>query len=195
MTTTTANGTLTNIKLGAVAIVCAIAVFLGYLAYLQLSGNIHAVVDGEAYRAAQLSPEMIEETSEQYGIRTILNLRGENAGTDWYDKEVKEANRLGIRHIDFRMSAGRELTTDEAKSLIAIMESAQKPLLIHCKAGADRTGLASAFYVAAVAKLGEKAAEDQISIRYGHFSLSFISAYAMNRTFEAMEPVLGFTDS
>ena len=57
MTTTTANGTLTNIKLGAVAIVCAIAVFLGYLAYLQLSGNIHAVVDGEAYRAAQLSPK------------------------------------------------------------------------------------------------------------------------------------------
>lgn len=195
MTTIPANDTSANIKMGLVTFLCAVAFFLFYLAHLQLSGNIHAVVDVEAYRAAQLSPEMIEETSKEYGIKTILNLRGENTGADWYDKEVREAKRLGIRHIDFRMSASKELTTEEAKSLIAIMASAQKPILIHCKAGADRTGLASAFYVAAVAKLGEKAAEDQISIKYGHFSLSFISTYAMNRTFEAMEPVLGFTDS
>lgn len=195
MTTTTANVTLANFKVGTLGIIFIVFLFLTYLAYLQISGNIHAVVAGEAYRAAQLSPEMIEETAERYGIKTIINLRGENTGNDWYDREVREAERLGIRHMDFRMSAGRELTSEEAKNLISLLESAEKPILIHCKAGADRTGLASAFYVAAVAKLGEKAAEDQISIKYGHFSLSFISTYAMNRTFEAMEPMLGFTDS
>jgi len=68
-------------------------------------------------------------------------------------------------------------------------------MLIHCKAGADRTGLASAIYVAGVAKEGEMAAESQISLTYGHLSLFFIGAYAMDRTFERLEPMFGFLNS
>ena len=92
------------------------------------------------------------------------------------------------------MSARRELTQAEAADLIGILKRAEKPVLIHCKAGADRTGLAAALYVAAVAKLGETAAENQISIRYGHISLPVSATYAIDRTFEALEPWLGFPD-
>jgi protein tyrosine/serine phosphatase len=75
------------------------------------------------------------------------------------------------------------------------MKDAPKPLLIHCLSGADRTGLASALYLAAVSKTNEKVAEGQMSIFYGHIALSISRAFAMDRTFEKLEPLLGFRES
>jgi protein tyrosine/serine phosphatase len=75
------------------------------------------------------------------------------------------------------------------------MQTAEKPILIHCKAGSDRTGLAAALYVAAVAKGGERKAEGQMSIAYGHFGIPFSPTYAMEETFEAIEAELGFPNS
>lgn len=167
----------------------------GYLGGLQLTGNFHPVVAGQLYRSAQPTAEDIAYYAKNYAIKTIINLRGDNTGSSWYDAEIAQAKALGITHVDFGMSAHRELTQREAATLIAILEQAEKPVLIHCEAGADRSGLASALYVAAVAKLGETAAEEQISIRYGHISLPLSEAYAMDRTFEALEPWLGFHGS
>ncbi|TCL67302.1 dual specificity protein phosphatase family protein [Rhizobium sp. BK251] len=166
-----------------------------YLAYLQLSTNVHAVVPGQLYRSSQPSPEKLGDLVNEYGIKTVINLRGDDAGHSWYDNEVEAARKLNLKHIDFRMSAARELSMDEAKQLMTIMATAEKPILIHCRAGADRTGLASAIYVAGIARLGEMAAESQISLTYGHLSLFFIGAYAMDRTFEKLEPMFGFMNS
>lgn len=176
----------------------ALIIFLAagglYLGWLQVSGNFNTVVQGELYRSGQLSATQLADYASQHGIKTIINLRGDNTGGSWYDAEIAEAKRLGIRHLDFGMSARRELTKDQAFALIALMRDAQKPLLIHCKAGADRSGLASALYMAAIKKAGEAQSEAQLSIRYGHFSLPFIPEYAMDRTFEALEPALGFQE-
>lgn len=166
-----------------------------HLGALELTGNFHAVVPGSLYRSAQPTASDIARYRAAHGIRTIVNLRGANAGSPWYDAEIAEAKHLGIAHLDFRMSAKRELTQGAAADLIQLLERAEKPVLIHCNWGADRSGLAAALYVAAVAKLGEAAAEDQFSLRYGHLSLPVVAAYAMDRTFEALEPWLGFPDS
>lgn len=166
-----------------------------FLAGLQLSGNFHAVVPGELYRSAQPTAAQIAEYQENYGIKTIINLRGENIGSGWYDAEIAEAKKLGIAHVDFRMSARRIMTTEQFNQIIDVLQNAEKPILIHCKSGSDRSGLVSALYVAAIAKLGEEAAESQISFRYGHIPLSISAPYAMDRSFEAFEPVLGFPKS
>ncbi|HQS44922.1 MAG TPA: tyrosine-protein phosphatase [Xanthobacteraceae bacterium] len=150
------------------------------------------MVPHEVYRSAQPTPKLISEYVAAHGIRTIINLRGANMGNAWYDAEISEAHRLNVTHLDFRMSARRELSLPEVRALIHLMETAEKPILIHCQAGSDRTGLASALYLAAIKKADEAEAEGQLSIRYGHFSLPFIPEYAMDRTFEAMEPELGF---
>lgn len=176
---------------GSVVLVLALVVG-GYLGGLQLTGNFHPVVANEVYRSAQPTATDIARYQKTYGIKTIINLRGENTGSLWYDAEIAEAKQLGITHVDFRMSARQELSQAEAAELIGVLAQAEKPVLIHCKAGADRSGLAAALYVAAVAKLGEAAAEEQISIRYGHISLPVSATYAMDRTFEALEPWLGF---
>lgn len=174
---------------GAAAL-CGLLLGGTYLGTLQLTGNFNTVVAGEFYRSGQLSAAQIVNYTKQYGIKTIINLRGNNAGSAWYDREVSEAKRDNIAHIDFGISARRELTAEEAAHLIAIMTDAAKPILIHCQAGADRSGLASALYLAAVKKVDQVTAARQLSIRYGHFSLPFIAEYAMDRTFEAFESSL-----
>lgn len=179
---------------GAATVAVALPIGI-YLGVLQLTDNFHPVIAATLYRSAQPSAAEIERYHAKYGIRTIVNLRGENEGARWYAMEADEAKRLGITLIDFRMSAGRQLTQDQAAKLIDTLKHAEKPILIHCRGGADRSGLASALYLAAIAKLGEQAAEGQISIRYGHISLPFAPAYAMDLTFEALEPWLGFPDS
>lgn len=179
---------------GGVCVAAALA--LGaYASDALLTGNFATVVPGEVYRSAQLSNTLMNRDVRRYGIRTIINLRGANPGEHWYDKELADARALGVEHIDFRMSAKHELTQERAEQLIALMAKAPKPLLIHCNSGSDRTGLAAALYVASVARRGEEAAEDQLSLRYGHLSLPFVAAYAMDETWEKLEPWLGFTDS
>lgn len=186
------------LRIGRGALVAAGALMVvagGFYAHMLWTTNLHPVIAGELYRSSQPSATNIAEFQKQYGIKTIINLRGYNSGHHWYDKEVAEAKELNIDHIDFHMSSGRELTQAQAAQLVEIMRDAPKPILIHCQAGADRTGLASALYLAAIAKTNEATAEGQMSIIYGHLPFSFTRAYAMDRTFEKLEPWLGFSAS
>ncbi|HKD48761.1 MAG TPA: dual specificity protein phosphatase family protein [Rhizomicrobium sp.] len=161
-----------------------------YLGALRLTGNFHTVVPGQLYRSGQPSAAEIANYNKEFGIKTIINLRGSDRGSGWYDAEVAEANRLGMAHLDFPMSARRELTAPEVNRLIALMRAARKPILIHCQAGSDRTGLAAALYLVAIANTSERVAEEQLSIRFGHVSLPISPEYAMDRTFEALSPLL-----
>lgn len=172
-----------------------LVVVLAYVAMLAVTGNFHTVVPGELYRSAQPSAAAIAAYQRDHGVRAILNLRGENPNAAWYQDEVAASRRLGIRHIDFRMSARRGITKEEAWRLIEVMEQAPKPLLIHCESGADRSGLASALYLAAVKRYGEAVAERQLSIRYGHIASPAAKGWGMTVAFEDMEPSLGYSES
>ena len=180
----------------AFAVLLSVIALIGaYSVATILNDNFHEVVAGELYRSAQPGGEALASIKARTGIRTIINLRGANPKAAWYQAEVQESARLGITLVDFRMKASRGLTMEQATALIRVMQKAEKPILIHCQSGIDRTGLASALYLAAIGKVGEEAAEDQLSIRYGHLSLPVLSGFAMDRTFELMEPSLGFSDS
>jgi len=187
------------VKRGTVLAASFVSVGFGgallYLGAVNMGDNFHPVVQGELYRSAQPTPERIAFYQKVQGIKTIINLRGSNAGSPWYDDEVAEARRLGIAHVDFRMSARRELTEQQFNDLITLLRTVEKPVLVHCTAGADRSGLVAALYLAAIAKRGEAEAESQISLWYGHIPFWFSAPYAMDRTFEAFEPALGFPNS
>lgn len=185
----------TKLKRGLLTVAMLLALPLGYLAWLNLSGNFHVVSPDKVYRAAQMDGQALARWKRVHGIASVLNLRGENDGADWYEAERAVSDRLGIAHIDFRMSASRELTDPEVRALLEIMRDAPKPMLIHCMAGADRTGIASALYVAGIEGRGEAAAETQLSLTYGHIALPWSRAWAMDETWERIEPWLGFPDS
>lgn len=183
-------------KRAAIFLVFSLTLLIGYLAYLQISGNFYEVSSGAVYRAAQMDGQNLAKWKREHGIASILNLRGEANGADWYETERAVADRLGIQHINFAMSEQKELTDDEVQALVEIMRNAPKPLLIHCRAGADRTGLASALYLAGIENRDEAEAERHLSILYGHIGLPWVSkAWSMNTTWERIEPWLGYPDS
>lgn len=182
---------------GFVATLLVAVIGLGsFIGYLFVSGNFHPVIAHSLYRSAQPSPGDIAKYSVRYGIKTIVNLRGAHPGRRWYDEEIASSRKYGIRHLDFHMSAKRPLSRARAAKLVDILKKAEKPVWIHCRRGADRSGLVSAIFVAAVAGDGEARAESQLSFRYGHVGIPYVSpTYAMDETWENLEPWLGFHGS
>jgi protein tyrosine/serine phosphatase len=179
---------------GAAAFGIAVLGLGGYLGYLQLSGNFHTVIAGELYRSAQPSAAEIADYTKQYGIRTVVNLRGSSDNAAWYKEEVAASNQLGVKHIDFRMSASKQLTAAQADELVAILKDAPKPILIHCKSGSDRTGLVSVIYSQQIAGVPVHTAEKQLSIYFGHIGLPVVSsAYAMDQTWQMLEKHYGLS--
>ncbi|WP_284317185.1 tyrosine-protein phosphatase [Labrys miyagiensis] len=175
--------TLTGAALGAV-LLCAGS----YAGSAYLRGNLHEVVASEAYRSAQLSDSQLSYYATAHVLKSIINLRGANPYAAWYKREIVAAKELGIAHYDFKMSANRLLPTDTADELIKRMHDAPKPLLIHCQAEADRSGLAAAIYLRRLHGADEEDAEDQLSIMYGHFGIPYLSGtYAMEVSWEQVE--------
>src|SRR5687768_371379 len=67
--------------------------------------NFHIVEDGRAYRSAQPNASELSVVLEAYGINTVINLRGENTGEEWYDQEAALCESAGITLLNFPMSA------------------------------------------------------------------------------------------
>lgn len=169
---------------------------IGHLVSIHATGNFGVVVPGEVYRSAQVTPDAIVRYHREFGIASVLNLRGAHPGADWYEAEVGAAAAQGIVHADFALSASRPVGLSQAAELLALMERLPKPLLIHCRHGSDRTGLAAALYLARIARADERTAEGALSIRYGHVAVPFLSAaWPMDQSFEALEPWLGYEGS
>lgn len=162
------------------------AAYLVYLGYLKLFGNFHAVVPNEAYRSAMLTGAQLRKYHKQNGFRSIINLRGGTAGDPWFDTQNTIVKSLGIEQFDFGISARKPIEKERALALIQLMKDAPKPVLIHCKAGADRTGLASALYLAAIAGQSRETSEREISLWFGHFCVPYVSySYAIQKNWKA----------
>jgi protein tyrosine phosphatase (PTP) superfamily phosphohydrolase (DUF442 family) len=148
---------------------------------IQSNGNLRTVDAGLVYRSAQLSEDEFIRQVKKLGIRSVINLRGENLGADWYEAEVKAAKSLGVAFINYRMSAQVVLTVEQMKELALVMKGAPKPLLIHCRAGADRTGLAAALYCLEEGML-PGFVQLQLSPCFGHFPFLYSESIAMDQS-------------
>lgn len=156
----------------------------GIYGTVQYGGNVHVVEAGRVYRSAQPSGAGLDELTRRYGIRSVLNLRGDNSGKPWYDEEMRAARADKLVHFDYAISAQREVTRSQMDDVLRLIDRAPKPVLIHCNAGSDRTGLVAAVYeLSRGAPL--KDASAQLSLRYGHFPYLWSKTDAMDRSFAA----------
>lgn len=132
--------------------------------------NFYEVDPDQYYRSAQLSKSEFKEYIKEYGIKTVINLRGANPGENWYDNEKEAMKEIGnIQHYDIPMSAKRLPHPKDLTQLLHIFRNAPRPILVHCKAGVDRTGEASAIYVQEYMGWSKKDSLKMLSPRYGHF--------------------------
>jgi len=161
------------------------AAIAGYWGILQYEGNLHAVSVGVLYRSAQLSKNEIRGVVQEYAIKSVLNLRGAHEGQSWYDDEVAAAGELGLAHFDYPLSSKRFVTSRQIEEVLDIVRQAPKPLLIHCKSGADRSGLVAALYRFTETGASATEADRELSLAYGHFPYLTSRSGAMDDSFWA----------
>jgi protein tyrosine phosphatase (PTP) superfamily phosphohydrolase (DUF442 family) len=142
---------------------------LAILGSARVSDNFREVVEGRVYRSGQLSPQELESRIERHGIGSLLNLRGEKENREWYRDELEVARRHGLELRSLDLLPERLPSRPAVVALIDHLESLPEPILIHCSAGADRTGFASV--IARMAKDGAPfdEARSELSFWYGHF--------------------------
>jgi protein tyrosine phosphatase (PTP) superfamily phosphohydrolase (DUF442 family) len=133
-------------------------------------GNLGVVDAGRVIRASQPTSQL-PAWIHDYRIRSILNLRGGGPSDWWYDAEAKAARENGVSFYDFPISATRRPSRRELLVIIDTLRSCPYPLLIHCKSGADRTGLASALYLMIERGVPPERAEDAFTLEHGHIPL------------------------
>jgi protein tyrosine phosphatase (PTP) superfamily phosphohydrolase (DUF442 family) len=171
------------IKFGLIGLVAIMFTAGGWVALLRFTGNIHEINGSLVLRSAQLAPEQLAELVQTYQIKTVLNLRGEHKEEEWYRAELAVSEKRGVTHENLALSATHEPDDATLKQLIQTMKNAQTPLLIHCEAGADRSGLAAALYRLAIMGDAPEIASRQLSFRYGHFPWLWSRTGAMDRAF------------
>ena len=129
--------------------------------------NFHRL-DDEVWRSNHPSPKMLRRLRDKAGLRTVVNLRGA-AGHAAYLFEREACDALGIEMIDLHMSAHHPPPRATLVALIDILRTAPRPMLIHCKSGADRTGLAAAPYLPILKGVPLEKARRQLHWRFLHF--------------------------
>lgn len=168
----------------AALLALTVAVAGGVYVYVESDGNFHVVDPGTLYRSRQLSGPELAQAIGAYGIRSILNLRGPNPRSEWYDDEMAVAAAKHVTHYDYGISARRPVTPAQLEAILRIIRDAPKPLLVHCMGGADRTGLVSAVYLFSHGARTD-VAERALSLRYGHFPYLGSKTRAMDDSFNA----------
>ncbi|HOD36710.1 MAG TPA: tyrosine-protein phosphatase [Syntrophales bacterium] len=138
------------------------------LLYSHDSLNFYTVEKDALYRSAQPTGVDLETIVKTYGIESVLNLRGKSPGQNWYDNELIVSEDCGLKRTDISMSAGRLPHRSEVLSLLDAYRDLPRPILVHCMAGADRTGLAAAVFAFDYMKLSKKEASRQLDVYYGH---------------------------
>jgi protein tyrosine phosphatase (PTP) superfamily phosphohydrolase (DUF442 family) len=133
--------------------------------------NWHVVLPGRVYRSAQLSRRRLEELTARHGIHTVINLRGNCHPEPWYVDECRATHQGGVCLEDVGLSASRYPSRSELRRLVEVLDHAEYPVLLHCRRGADRTGLASAVVLLLQPGVTPAQALRQLGPRFGHVPL------------------------
>ena len=132
--------------------------------------NAAMVVPGKVYRANHPAPFRLARLARRFGTRTLVNLRGHRqCGSDALSREA--ASRLGLLHVDMAFESRGAPHRERILHFAALYNGLAFPVLMHCKSGADRAGLASGLAVLFEGGTATEALR-QLSWRYGHFRRS-----------------------
>ncbi len=117
------------------------------------------------------------------GIVEVISLRPDQGAVHAFEAETCAA--LGLRLKNVGLTAREAPRVAALIRLLDAFDAIERPALIHCKSGADRTGLAAAIWHIHIEGKPVAEARRALSLRHWHISLSktgvldrFLDAYA-----------------
>lgn len=136
---------------------------------------------GLAVRMNQPYPSDLEKAA-RHGIRTVVTAR-HDPRHGGHALEAEACERLGLAYVTFPLFSRAAPARESLLAAQDFFASIEKPVLIHCKSGADRAGLLSALYLIVAEGVPVREARQQLSLRFLHFSAS--STGILDAVFEA----------
>ena len=116
--------------------------------------NLYKVSD-DLYRSAQ--PEEGGMTSaKKLGIKTVISLRETEL-----DSALNEAENAGLNLIHYPIITW-DVTDQNVIDVLRLLRDSPKPILVHCRHGADRTGLTVALYRMVFQEWGNQCAKNEL---------------------------------
>lgn len=111
------------------------------------------------------------ERFKAMGIKTIVNLRGEDKFAHYlFEKEA--CDDLDLTLVDTKLWARDAPPVRRIMRAFEAVRDAEKPVVFHCKSGADRTGFIAAMYQMAVDGLPVEEARKQLALKYYHLDFT-----------------------
>jgi protein tyrosine phosphatase (PTP) superfamily phosphohydrolase (DUF442 family) len=131
------------------------------MAYL----NMHPVAGG-VWRSGQPSPGQLRAFARRGG-RTVISLR---AGRDFgsLPLELEACRDAGLAFHILPIRTHALPSREEFSDISQLFKNAERPLLMHCKSGADRSGFAAALYLMLAEGRPVAEARQQLAIWFGH---------------------------
>ncbi len=143
--------------------------------------NFHKL-DNDVWRHNHPSPARLAQLKAM-GAASVLSLRGPDNPLS-----KMEAQACADAGLAFHAVPLRAMDLPKKQSLLDLLDALRdmpKPLVVHCKSGSDRTGLAATIYLHAIKGQPLAQARKQISVRYFHNPLGkarvvnhFLDTYA-----------------
>ena len=172
---------LTLKRAGKILLLATLLLVVGtgaYAVFLVAEHNLHIVATGQIYRSSRMNPEVLAQVVQTHSLKSVLTLIGTNRA------EGETLQRLGVEYFTYNLSDRQEVTDEQMENILATIRRAPKPLLIHCKAGADRTGLVAALYHYGIEGQPAAVADGELTVCYGHLPAGLgLGTSAMDRSF------------
>jgi len=127
-------------------------------------------VGKQIFRSGHPNPIDVARAARK-GIKTIVNLRGGNDSSA-NRLSSKACRKHGIELIDFHARSSKPPSKEMIHAAKDLFDRIEYPALLHCKSGADRSGLMSTLYLILHEGQSSVEARKQLHWRYGHFRFS-----------------------
>ena len=127
------------------------------------------VEQDKVFRSGRIAPHLVRKTLQKHGIKIIVDLTESDPRNSSWCSEQTAAAELGISLFNFQLCGdGTGNITNYANAIFAIEQARKenKPVLVHCAAGVQRTGGVMASYRLLVQKQLPATAYAEL-IRYG----------------------------
>ena len=134
--------------------------------FLRVAWHNQHEITKDVWRSNQPGPRRIKKLAKQ-GFKTIINLRGQRDDGSWR-LEAEACEKTGITLFNFTARSRAAPTKSMLKEAKLLFDKIDKPVLMHCKSGADRVGLMAALYLLVSENKPAKEAMRQLALRYGH---------------------------
>jgi tyrosine-protein phosphatase SIW14 len=129
---------------------------IGYARYREAqTRNFRVVRDGVLYRSGQMTLSGFKQIVREYGIKTVVTLRGSSSPgespPDLAEEQyclAQEINHYRLPPAEWWAPEGQPVPADAnvRKFRAIVADPANHPVLVHCFAGTHRTGAYCAIY-------------------------------------------------